>query len=150
MKPVLVAEVSFTEWTDDGTLRHPSFIGLRADKAAREVVREPSMAPAPSGPAVNPPQRNAVRSVTRPVTDKNAVAGIALTNPDKTLYPEAAVSKRDLALYYAAVGESMLPHLSRSTADLASLPQRLERGMLLSKEGGGRYQRGDLAHRNRE
>ena len=122
VKPVLVAEVSFTEWTDDGTLRHPSFIGLRADKAAREVVREPSMAPAPSGPAVNPPQRIAVRSVTRPVTDKNAVAGIALTNPDKTLYPEAAVSKRDLALYYAAVGESMLPHLSDRPLTLLRCP----------------------------
>ncbi|HEY2816088.1 MAG TPA: non-homologous end-joining DNA ligase, partial [Casimicrobiaceae bacterium] len=40
VKPVLVAEVEFTEWTEDGTLRHPSFQGLRQDKAARDVVRE--------------------------------------------------------------------------------------------------------------
>lgn len=38
--PVLVAEVAFAEWTDDGRLRHPSFQGLRADKAASEIVRE--------------------------------------------------------------------------------------------------------------
>jgi bifunctional non-homologous end joining protein LigD len=38
--PVLVAEVAFTEWTNEGTLRHPSFQGLREDKSAREVVRE--------------------------------------------------------------------------------------------------------------
>ena len=44
--PKLVAEVAFTEWTADGTLRHPSFQGLREDKQAREVVRE--------RPAVNP------------------------------------------------------------------------------------------------
>src|SRR5262249_14966232 len=40
VKAVLVAEVSFSEWTDDGTMRHPVFLGLRRDKAAREVVRE--------------------------------------------------------------------------------------------------------------
>jgi bifunctional non-homologous end joining protein LigD len=40
VKPVLVAEVAFTEWTTDGRLRHPSFKGLRADKRARDVVRE--------------------------------------------------------------------------------------------------------------
>jgi bifunctional non-homologous end joining protein LigD len=38
--PKLVAEVAFTEWTDDGRLRHPSFQGMRRDKLAREVVRE--------------------------------------------------------------------------------------------------------------
>jgi bifunctional non-homologous end joining protein LigD len=40
LKPVLVAEVEFTEWTPDGHLRHPKFIGLREDKPARDVVRE--------------------------------------------------------------------------------------------------------------
>ncbi len=40
VKPKLVAEVGFTEWTGDGKLRHPRFLGLRADKAAEEVVRE--------------------------------------------------------------------------------------------------------------
>jgi bifunctional non-homologous end joining protein LigD len=38
--PRLVAEVTFAEWTDDGRLRHPSFQGLRADKPAKDVVRE--------------------------------------------------------------------------------------------------------------
>jgi bifunctional non-homologous end joining protein LigD len=40
VKPELVAEVAFTEWTRDGTLRHPSFQGLREDKKARDVIRE--------------------------------------------------------------------------------------------------------------
>jgi bifunctional non-homologous end joining protein LigD len=40
VEPRLVAEVAFTEWTEDGQLRHPSFLGLRADKAARAVRRE--------------------------------------------------------------------------------------------------------------
>ena len=40
VRPSLVAEVAFSEWTNDGRLRHPSFQGLRVDKPAREVVRE--------------------------------------------------------------------------------------------------------------
>lgn len=40
LKPKLVCQVAFTEWTDDGKLRHPRYLGLRTDKAAKEVVRE--------------------------------------------------------------------------------------------------------------
>ena len=40
-EPKLVAEVTFTEWTSDGSIRHPSFQGLREDKNAKEIVREP-------------------------------------------------------------------------------------------------------------
>jgi ATP-dependent DNA ligase len=40
VKPELVVEVAFTEWTQDGRLRHPSFQGVRDDKAAREVKRD--------------------------------------------------------------------------------------------------------------
>jgi bifunctional non-homologous end joining protein LigD len=122
VRPVLVAEVSFTEWTDDGTLRHASFRGLRADKPATEVVRERpaplSIHSEPNEQAPRAPARaNALRS-----TDKNAVAGILLTNPDKKLYPEAGITKRDLALYYAAVGEWMLPHLRDRPLTLLRCP----------------------------
>ncbi len=41
LEPELVAQIEFTEWTPDGHLRHASFIGLRTDKRAREIVREP-------------------------------------------------------------------------------------------------------------
>jgi bifunctional non-homologous end joining protein LigD len=40
VRPRLVAQVGFTEWTRDGRLRHPRFLGLRDDKPAEEVVRE--------------------------------------------------------------------------------------------------------------
>ncbi|MGZ6557879.1 MAG: ATP dependent DNA ligase, partial [Actinomycetota bacterium] len=39
-EPELVAQIAFTEWTEDGRLRHPRYLGLRDDKPAREVVRE--------------------------------------------------------------------------------------------------------------
>jgi bifunctional non-homologous end joining protein LigD len=40
VRPTLVCEIAFTEWTSDGKLRHPSFLGLRKDKSAKKVVRE--------------------------------------------------------------------------------------------------------------
>jgi len=40
-RPYLVAQLRFTEWTEDGRLRHAAFLGLRTDKAARDVVKEP-------------------------------------------------------------------------------------------------------------
>lgn len=51
VKPVLVAEVAFTEWTSDGKVRHPSFQGLREDKRAEDVVREDARTAAEAGPA---------------------------------------------------------------------------------------------------
>ena len=42
VEPELVAQIAFMEWTPDGRLRHPSFLGLRFDKPARDVVREAS------------------------------------------------------------------------------------------------------------
>lgn len=40
LRPELVAQIGFTEWTTDGRLRHPRYTGLRADKPAAQVVRE--------------------------------------------------------------------------------------------------------------
>ena len=40
VRPELVAEITFAEWTGHGTLRHPSYVGLRDDKDPRDVVRE--------------------------------------------------------------------------------------------------------------
>ena len=45
VEPRLVAEIEFNEWTSAGTLRHPSFKGLRDDKDAAEVIREQPAAP---------------------------------------------------------------------------------------------------------
>jgi bifunctional non-homologous end joining protein LigD len=121
VRPVLVAEVAFAEWTDDGTLRHPVFLGLRADKRAADVVREPAET-SNDGEAPDEPPPSRPRAKTRAVADKNAVAGIVVSNPDKKLYPEAAVTKRDLALYYAAVGEWMLPHVRGRPLTLLRCP----------------------------
>jgi bifunctional non-homologous end joining protein LigD len=132
VQPKLVAEVSFTEWTDDGTLRHPSFQGLREDKRAQDVVRERPVASdeAQDAPAPAAAEKTARKPTTKArkigADDDDTVAGVRITNPDKVLYPEAKLTKRDLAEYYAAVGERMLPHVAGRPLTLVRCPNGWE------------------------
>ena len=136
VEPSLVAEVSFTEWTRDGTLRHPSFEGLREDKPAREIVQE---APVDATPAPDPDTRAAPRSTRTRAGGKtasssrrarsrngreaaNEIEGVAISNGDKLLYPEAGITKMDLARYYARVGELLVPHLRDRPLTLVRCP----------------------------
>jgi bifunctional non-homologous end joining protein LigD len=84
VKPRLVAQVAFTEWTSDGRLRHPSFLGLRDDKSAtaKDVVRE--------------------------VPQDVSSSKVKLTNPDRILYPRDKITKTELVAYYEAVSAPML------------------------------------------
>jgi bifunctional non-homologous end joining protein LigD len=98
IKPKLVAEIAFAEFTDEGILRHPSFVGLREDKPAKDVVREV-------------PKH--IESVTKtskrkPAKKTNAGAsaedfGIEISSPDRVIFPELGLTKKDLADYYATI-----------------------------------------------
>jgi bifunctional non-homologous end joining protein LigD len=100
VKPVLVGEVAFTGWTRDGVLRHPSFKGLREDKPAEDVVVERPIAAA-----------------------QDAVAGVRITHPERVLYPEAGVTKLELARWYEAAAERMLPYVSRRALAVVRCPE---------------------------
>ena len=117
VRPDLVAEVAFTEWSDDGALRHPSFQGLRLDKKATDVVRESARQRrgAGSGAAARSPAPRARRRRQRKRADPpDEVAGVALSHPDKVYFPEAGITKRDLAQYYASDGAVARCRTSRS------------------------------------
>jgi bifunctional non-homologous end joining protein LigD len=119
VRPELVAEVAFTEWTADGKIRHPSFQGLREDKPPRDVVRE---VPVPSPTAV-PPRTVSRQTVHRP-RDRavEEVAGTRLTHPDRVLYPDCGITKRELAAYYESIAEWVLPHLAGRPLTLVRCP----------------------------
>ncbi|HEY2864437.1 MAG TPA: DNA ligase D [Casimicrobiaceae bacterium] len=128
IKPQLVAEIAFTEWSNDGALRHPSFQGLRDDKKAIDVVREEA-APAKVDDAADPPPaRPATRAsvgrkqVVAVESASDTVAGIKLSHPDKQLFPEAKLAKRDLARYFTQVGDWILPHLRDRPLALVRCP----------------------------
>ena len=128
VKPQLVAEVAFTEWSDDGALRHPSFQGLREDKKATEVVREQAAPVKARAAAASTRTRAAVRAAPAPRTTSAAaesadtVAGVRISHPDKQLFPEVKLAKRDLALYYEQVADWILPHLRNRPLALVRCP----------------------------
>jgi len=141
VEPKLVGEVSFTEWTNDGTLRHPSFQGLREDKRARDVVREKPIDTQAAEPeadtgrsASSAKHRGGVDSEassakhrapakrSTETDDVNTVAGVSISNATKLMYAEAGLTKIDLARYYEAVGDAMLPHLRGRPLTLVRCP----------------------------
>ena len=125
VKPELVAEVKFTEWTHDGTLRHPSFQGLREDKKATEVVRERPSEENDAGHEAARADRSPARKKTartKAAKSDETIAGIALTKATKVLYPEADITKQDLARYYESVADWILPHLEDRPLTLVRCP----------------------------
>ena len=132
VKPELIGEVSFTEWTRDGTLRHPSFQGLREDKPARDIVREqPVHAATVDAPAAS--DESNVPHRTRKAAQKHVasrdrsgapdeIAGVAISNGAKLLYPEAGITKLDLARYYETVGDLLVPHVRDRPLTLVRCP----------------------------
>lgn len=111
--PVLVAEVSFRGWTKDGLVRQASFKGLRADKPARQVVREKPMPKA--------------RAAGSPKTENDQVAGVRITHPDRVVFPDQGVTKQDLADYYSKVSKLILPHLAGRPLALVRCPEGSEK-----------------------
>jgi bifunctional non-homologous end joining protein LigD len=110
-----VCEVVFTEWTSDGKIRHPSFQGLRADKKAKQVIREkPAVTQSPVGRALK----------ARLTGDKevNSVAGIVISHPDRILYPESRLTKLDIARYYESIADWIVPHVAGRPLTLVRCP----------------------------
>ncbi len=105
VRPLLVAEVQFSEWTKDGRMRHPSFIGLRQDKPASAVKREL--------PAPLPRTRKRAAAGAKGADPNPApvVERVAISHPERRLFADAATTKLDLARYFAAVWPRLEPHL---------------------------------------
>lgn len=117
-KPNLVAEVAFAEFTSDGLLRHPAFVGLREDKPAPEITRET-------------PQAAGAETVTR--------AGVVISNPDRVQFPDTGVTKLDLATYYEAVADQILPHMARRLISLVRCPQGRGKKCFFQRHDSGSF-----------
>ena len=100
VRPELVAEVSYAEITPDGSLRHASFQGLRADKRVDQVVLE------------RPLEDTGTMDLDPAMGVEIAAAvGVKLSHPEKLMYPDTEITKAHLVAYYAAVADRMLPHI---------------------------------------
>ncbi|HEX8151518.1 MAG TPA: DNA ligase D [Thermoanaerobaculia bacterium] len=107
VKPRLVAQVSFTEWTSDHRLRHPSFLGMREDKSVGEVVMEKPIAVAKAKAQGSTVARKKP-STKKPGKRATAQPEVTLTSPDRIVYPRDGITKADVAAYYEAVSGPMI------------------------------------------
>lgn len=118
VEPRLVAEVRFTEWTRDGGIRHPAFLGLRDDKRPEECRRESPVAPlAP----VEPPGEAERREVR-------------VTNPTKVFWPKERYTKAELVAYYEAVAPHLLPYLRDRPLVLTRYPDGIDGKSFFQKD----------------
>jgi bifunctional non-homologous end joining protein LigD len=119
LEPKLVAEIAFTEVTDDGVLRHPSYLGLREDKKPEAVVVEKAE-----------PVTKATRAGTR---------NVSISNRDRILYPESGITKGQLADYYAMIAEAMLPWTAERPISLIRCPQGRAKKCFFQKHDAGSF-----------
>lgn len=150
--PELVCQVRFGEWTDDGGIRHPSFLGLIKDGDPRQCLwSDPrASAPTPDGPppAQSPPATDDLRpdsgatqdapaaarprkaeqgnGAERPAGDAPAARSFTITNPDKVFWPQEGYTKLDLVNYYTLLAPRMLPYLEDRPVVLTRYPDGIE------------------------
>ena len=127
VKPKLLGEVSFTEWTGDGRIRHPSFQGLREDKDAADVKQEKPV------PAVSAARKPAVSKPGALVA-----AGVTITHPDRIISEAGRITKGELAEYHAAVAPFMLPCIARRPLSLLRCPSGIDGKQCFFQRSPGR------------
>jgi bifunctional non-homologous end joining protein LigD len=112
VKPKMIAEVTFSEWTHGGHLRHPVFHALRTDKPAKAIVREEPV------------------SLLGPDLEEEAPgvpSRLKVSNPDRVSDPSTKATKIDVVRYYGLVGELMMEHLAARPVSLLRFPQGINR-----------------------
>ena len=119
LQPTLVAEVAFSEFTADGNVRHGSYLGLREDKKADEVVPE----------------------VMQEAPGDDAGDEVAISNRDRVIFPESGQTKGQLADYYQAVAPLMLPWLAGRPISLVRCPQGRAKKCFFQKHDSGSFGR---------
>jgi bifunctional non-homologous end joining protein LigD len=114
-KPTLVAEIEFHGWSGDGHILQAAYKGLREDKPASEVVVE-HVRPADEKPALP------AVIVSAEAAKSPRVHGVAISNPDKVLWPDAGITKLDLAHYYEVIGEHLLDYVKGRPCSIIRAP----------------------------
>jgi bifunctional non-homologous end joining protein LigD len=117
VRPDIVVEIAFNGWTRDNQIRQGHYLGQRADKPAEEVVRE-----TPSKADATPAKPTAKTAKTQKMTAEPEDLGVRLTHPEKLLYPDAGITKQDLAKYLALAAPRMMPFVQGRLLSLVRCP----------------------------
>jgi bifunctional non-homologous end joining protein LigD len=148
VRPELVAEVAFAEFTSENVIRHGSFIGLRSDKPAAEVVHEEVLPGTGRGTS-----RRLVEGAARSRSGSQAPLHhashgppprsgedqVKISNPERVVYPDSGITKGELADYYRAIAPLMLPWAANRPLSLVRCPQGRARKCFFQKHDAGTF-----------
>ncbi|HYC38404.1 MAG TPA: DNA ligase D [Usitatibacter sp.] len=140
VRPKLIAEVAFTEWTSDGRIRHPVFHGLRTDKDPQAITREPevdsdAVAPAKPGTTAIAKAAKAPARAKAAKPKESSAAAIKITHPDRVIDKSSGATKLDLVQYYESIAEYMIPHLVGRPIALVRAPTGIGGELFFQKHG---------------
>jgi bifunctional non-homologous end joining protein LigD len=121
VKPNLLCEVEFKEWTKGHIMRHPVFMGLREDKSPKEVVEEKVF-------SKNPPSNGSTKVVTI------GKLKLELANLDKIFWPKEKYTKADLLKYYTEISDIILPHLKDRPQSMLRWPNGITGDSFFQKD----------------
>ncbi len=124
VKPTLVAEVSFGEWTREGHIRHSVFHGLRIDKKAEVIIREKPV----HGNAGKPEPKSESTPATNPLP-----ASLRISHPERVIDPSTGFTKMDLVRFYGQVGSLMMEHLKGRPVSLVRAPDGITGQLFFQK-----------------
>ncbi len=143
VEPDLVAQVEFTQWTDEGRMRQPVFLGLRDDRDARHVVREQpgtveggGIDTVAAGRPWEALRQHATRTRAASGDEVIDLLGVRLTHPDRVYYPDLGFTKLDLALYYVSIADAVLPYLEGRPLTLVRCPDGVGGETFYQKKSG--------------
>ena len=122
VRPELVAEVTFAEWTPDGHVRHASFLSLRSDKPARLIVRE-------TAKDVGETTAEKPKALVKPSNK------VKVSHGERVIDAASGLTKLDLVRYYESAAEFILPHLKGRPVSLVRGPQGVGGQLFFQKHG---------------
>ena len=131
LEPKLVAEIQFAEWTEEDVLRQASFKGLRTDKNPRDIKRE--KADDETKASVSAEEMETQMETNG---DSIIIQGIKITNPDKVMFDDPAITKADVIRYYEKVSERMLPYVGHRILSIVRCPKGISQTCFYKKHPG--------------
>jgi bifunctional non-homologous end joining protein LigD len=120
LKPRLVAEVAFGEWTRDGRIRHSVFQGLRSDKPASRITKESPVEAPGTGKAES---RSKAKAKVEEAATSSKAPRVRVTNAERVIDKASGSTKGDLVAYYQRFAPLMLPHLKGRPVALLRAPE---------------------------
>ncbi len=130
LRPEMVAEVAFLEWTPGGELRHATFRAFREDKPATAVTAEPVTSIGPDGSSERPRASDGERPGPR---NKVVVAGVSISNASRVIDDATGLKKIDVTRYYTEVAEWALPWLHNRPLTLVRAPDGIKGELFFQK-----------------